>query len=181
MSSENHTNIVRLAHSRFYQGEPAKRKDVFDKVVTSVWSFESDTGILTYAATVYKKSGPRDFWCKQQHKTQAMDRFKNNPLRIRMISQNAHELTSSGVDWFISRHCIYHYGTHNKTDPDVRRVHHEYHVRPDFNSHYNPYYKQESYEIHGSISAPRTCLPSFTIAGVCIGVLCLTWYVVTTC
>jgi hypothetical protein len=132
---------IRLAHSRFMKSEPAFCKDIFDKIVTSVWSFDPETKILTYGATVFRKSTKNDFWNKRQHKNRALERFEQNPIRVKLCVQNgvhASELQSSAIDWFISSHLIYKFGTHNKNAPDVRRVHFETKVRPDFNSFYDP-------------------------------------------
>lgn len=143
---------IRLAHSRFCGGEPAYEKDVFDKIVSSVWSFDPETKILTYGATVYRKSAKNDFWNKRQHKNRALERFEQNPIRVKLNVENgvkARELQSSAIDWFISSHLIYKFGTHNKNVPDVRRVHFETKVRNDFNSFYDPTYS-EDYVLGGS-------------------------------
>ena len=130
---------VRLAHSRFLHGQVAFEKDIFDKIVTTAWSYEPKTRVLTYGATVYKKMGKSDFWNKREHKDQALARFMENPLRIKLVSAGkVGELSSTAVDWFISAHLIYKFGTHDKISPDVRRVHHETNIRPDFNEFYDP-------------------------------------------
>lgn len=129
---------VRLAHSRFLNGQVAFEKDIFDKIVTTAWSYEPKTRILTYGSTVYKKMNKSDFWNKRQHKDQALSRFMENPLRIKLISVGrVPELNSVAIDWFISAHLIYKFGTMGK-EIDVRRVHHETSIRPDFNEFYDP-------------------------------------------
>src|SRR4029078_12095316 len=98
---------IRLAHSRFCGGNPAYEKDKFNKIVTSVWSFDPTTKVLTYAATVYRKSAKNDFWNKREHKNRALEQFEQNPIRVKLNVQkdvNARELQSSAIDWFISSH-----------------------------------------------------------------------------
>ena len=154
---------IRLAHSRFCGGNPAYEKDVFDKIVTSVWSFDPVTKVLTYAATVYRKSAKNDFWNKRQHKNRALERFEQNPIRVKLFVNegvNAAELQSSAIDWFISSHLIYKFGTHNKNSPDVRRVHFESRIRPDFNSYYDPTYS-EHYVLGGSRGYQECSDPEF--------------------
>ena len=142
---------VRLAHSRFLDGQVAFEKDVFDKIVTSAWSYEPQTRILTYGATVYKKVGKTDFWNKRQHKDQALSRFMENPLRIKLISVGrVPEMNSVSIDWFISAHLIYKFGVCGK-ELDVRRVHHETGIRPYFNEFYDP-----SFSTKYIIGGPRS-------------------------
>tara|TARA_R110002153_G_scaffold104980_1_gene243179 strand:- start:92 stop:637 length:546 start_codon:yes stop_codon:yes gene_type:complete len=140
---------VRLAHSRFYKGIPVSKFEKFDKVVTTLWSFQADKSILTYAATVFKKKDRGDFWYKKQHRETTQERFTQNPIRMHLILPEGPELSSSPVDWFISRFLIYQYGTHNKVSPDVRRVHHEVTVSENFNQKYDPFYREDRYIING--------------------------------
>lgn len=146
---------IRLAHSRFMQGEPAYCKDVFDKVVSSVWSFDPTTKVLTYGATIYRKSGKSDYWNKKEHKNRALERFEQNPIRVKLTvgkGNNVPELQSSAIDWFIASHLVYKFGTHNKNFPDVRRIQFETRVRPDFNTFYDPTYS-ENYVLGGKLSS----------------------------
>ena len=140
---------VRLAHSRFYKGTPVSKFEKFDKVVTTLWNFQADKSILTYAATVFTKKGRGDFWHKKEHTEMAQQRFAQNPIRVHLILPQGPELSSSPVDWFISRFLIYQYGTHNKISPDVRRVHHEVTVTENFNQKYDPFYREDRYIING--------------------------------
>jgi len=141
---------VRLAHSRFFHGKPVSKFEEFDKVVTSVWTFQPDKSILTYASTVFTKKSNSDFWVKKVHREKAQERFENNPIRVHIIREaEGPEMSSTPVDWFISRCLIYEFGTHNKISPDVRRLHHEKVVRNDFNEHYDPFYRPERYLLNG--------------------------------
>ncbi len=145
---------VRLAHSRFFHGQVAFEKDIFDKIVTTAWSYEPETQILTYGATVYKKVNKNDFWNKRQHKDQALSRFMETPLRIKLVADGrVPELNSSAIDWFIGAHLIYKFGVCDRVNPDVRRVHHETNIRPDFNEFYDP-----SYSPKYIIGGPRKML-----------------------
>jgi hypothetical protein len=149
-------------------------KDQFDKVVSSVWSFDPETHVLTYAATVFKKTNKSDFWNKRQHKNRALERFEKNPLRVKLVldyecDQTAPELQSSAIDWFISSHLIYKFGTHNKNEVDVRRVHFETRIRPDFNTFYDPSYS-ENYILGGPKS--KDCEdPEFPYGFLIFGIL----------
>lgn len=148
---------VRLSHSRFLKNSPAQKKDTFDKVVTTVWTFEPETSVLTYGATVYKKAGKSDFWNKKEHKEQAMKRFQENPIRVQLLSRDTvPELMSRAIDWFISSHLVFKYGTHNKTNPDVRRVHYENYISDDFNEFYDPYYRREEIQLQDKFQRGRT-------------------------
>lgn len=173
---------VRLAHSRFLKNCPSQQKDSFDRVVTSVWCYEPETSILTYGATVYKKADKTDTWSKREHKEKAMQRFTDTPIRVKLLcapeSNGISELGSTAVDWFISTHLVFEYGTHNKTSPDVRRVHHERFIRDDFNTFYDPYYVDEEYVLGGpkpkSNKSTGDCFPLgcffstlIVVAGVC--------------
>jgi hypothetical protein len=143
---------VRLAHSRFHKNIPSDKKDSFDKVVTSVWSYDPGSSVLTYGATTYVKSGKSDFWNKKYHKETALKRFTENPIRVKLNPEDSKgncELDSTAIDWFISSHMVYQYGTHNKIVPDVRRVHHERTIRSDFNEFYDPYFSQQEYVMGG--------------------------------
>lgn len=128
--------MARIYHSRFYKGVPVYKDSKFDKVVTTAWTYESSTSVLTYAATVFVKNGNSDFWNKKIHREETLKRFENNPIRIKLFREEGPELSNNAVDWYISRYLIFHCGTHNKVSPDVRRVHHELKIKSDFNEHY---------------------------------------------
>ena len=167
---------IRLAHSRFCGGEPAYCKDVFDKIVSSVWSFDPETKVLTYGATIYRKSGKSDFWNKRQHKNRALERFEQNPIRVTLINEKGVkpcELQSAAIDWFIASHLIYKFGTHNKNAPDVRRVHFETKVRADFNSFYDPTFS-ENYVLGGSKPCEECRDPSFPYVACILGIVICT-------
>ena len=129
----------RITHSRFYKHHPVTRRDKFDRVVTSVWTYEPKTCILTYGAVVYTKESPTDFWVRRVHKEEAMKRFTENPIRIKLVrvGLDRRELTSIAVDWFISTHLIFKVGTHNKEEVNVRRVQGECNVYDNFNEDYD--------------------------------------------
>jgi len=141
---------VRLAHSRFYKGKPVSKSETFDKIVTTVWHFQPNKSILTYASTIFTKKSSNDFWNKREHKMRAQERFESNPIRVHIMQDSlGPELSSTPVDWFISRYLVYQFGTYNKISPDVRRVHHEFHIPNNFNEHYDPFYRPERYILNG--------------------------------
>ena len=141
---------VRLAHSRFFKGKSVSRSEKFDKVVTTLWSFQPDKSILTYASSVFTKKSKNDFWVKKEQRKNVQERFENNPIRVHIIRDDfGPEMSSTPVDWFISSYLIFQYGTHNKISPDVRRVHHEITVKNDFNEHYDPFYRPDRYIVNG--------------------------------
>jgi hypothetical protein len=125
----------RLSHCKLYKGKPVFG-DKFDKVVTTAWSYEPDVSILTYVATVYTKNSKTDFWKRKSHKEETLKRFRENPIRIKLISERGPELMNNAVDWCIATDLIFKFGVFNKNTPDVRRVHHEYNIYSDFNDRY---------------------------------------------
>lgn len=128
----------RLAHSRFNQGVPVRRSQPFDRVVTSVWSFDPENSILTYGSTIFNKDSHNDHWDKKKHHAKALERFVKNPLRIVLESSHNFELCNISIDWFISQKLVYRFGTHNN-QLDVRRLHGTITVPDDFNNCYSPF------------------------------------------
>lgn len=148
---------VRLAHSRFLENSPAERKDLFDRVVSSAWTYDPKTSILTYGATVYRKAGKSDFWNKQMHKDTALERFTDSPLRI--FLNNTHycpKLSSSAIDWFIARNLIFKFGTHNKNERSSGNFDFEIYIYSDFNIDNDPYYVTQQQEVKVG-SSNSTC------------------------
>ena len=137
---------MRFAHSRFYQNSPAIKGEEYDRVVTTAWTFEPNVCILTYGATVYKKTG--DFWDRRGHLETAKERFANNPIRVHLQSKGqVQEISNIAMDWYVASNLIFKFGTHNKNDVDVRRVHGEVVIPLDFNESYsflNEYYSDIS-------------------------------------
>jgi len=132
----------RLSHCKLYKGKPVFDENKFDRVVTTAWNYESDVCILTYAATVYTKTSDTDFWKRKDHKEETLKRFKENPIRIKLISDRCPELMNNAMDWCIARDLVFKFGAFNKIFPDVRRVHHEFKIHNDFNQHYYTLYSE---------------------------------------
>ena len=136
---QKNSKPYRVAHSRFLKGEPVCKKDKYDRVVTSVWSF--DDSVLTYAATVFKQTNSRDLWNKSDHLYKALERYTKNPLRIKLATfvpkEYMAELSNISMDWYVAEHLIYKFGTHNKNPIDVRKVHGETTIYTDFNQEYS--------------------------------------------
>lgn len=159
----------RLSHNKFYKSKPVFGDSKFDKVVTTMWTYESDVCILTYAATVFKKDSETDFWKRKNHKEETLKRFKENPIRIKLFSEKCPELMNNAMDWYIAKDLIFKYGTHNKTYPDVRRVHHEVQLRPDFNEYYYTLYSDIYQEDSEHCSSCPFSPSSYYIFGFVVG------------
>jgi hypothetical protein len=133
---------MRTAHSRFLNKEPVGKRDGFDRVVTSVWSLDKNTNILTYGAVVYRKNGPNDHWRKRQHYLKAVERFHNTPIRVTLKYVGFNNLLLSSIsnlsmDWYIATNLIFKFGTHDKTGvPDVG-FHGTSTIYDDFNETYS--------------------------------------------
>ena len=149
--NEKSTTILRIAHSRFKKMLPVRKNDnSYDRVVTSVWTFNPETHILTYSATKFQKVTCTDHWNKNAHLKRALERFHSCPRRIHLKSASPLEMSNAAMDWFISKKLIYVFGTHNKeATPDVRRIHFEKIIKSDFNIKYDPFYKPENYKMMG--------------------------------
>jgi len=146
------TGEVRIAHCRFEKNgsngkkwESLYRKDRFDRVVSIVWSFDNETRLLTYGATVYKKEGPSDFWVKKEHREKALERYHNNPVRVKLITvgntgniyrnQDIYLLKRAAIDWYIALELIYLYGVSNKYKDTKTKL-----IAHNFNKDYDIFY-----------------------------------------
>ena len=129
---------MRLAHSRFIDNKAVAKVEKFDRVVTTAWVFEPQHSLLTYGATVYQCENSKDHWDKRIHRERAIERFQNNPIRIVLKSDGPiPEPCNISVDWFIASHLIFIFGTHNKNEVDVRRIHGNVKIGSDFNNKYS--------------------------------------------
>lgn len=111
---------MRTAHSRFLNKQPVGKRDEFDRVVTSVWSLDKNTNVLTYGAVVYFKNGPNDHWGKRRHYLKAVERFHKNPVRVSLqyvgfFNQTLSSMANLSMDWYIATNLIFKFGTHDKT------------------------------------------------------------------
>ena len=90
---------MRAAHSRFMKNTPVAKGKDFDRVVTSVWTFDHNTRVLTYGATIYRKENSHDSWDKNLHLKRAIERFNDNPIRIVLKARGGmKELSPISVD-----------------------------------------------------------------------------------
>ncbi len=139
MSCYDRSRRLRFAHSRFHKGKPVCKGEKFDRVVTSVWTFDTDVSILTYGATVFKKENRGDHWSRRAHVKQAVERFNDNPLRIKLIRpvwlrELLVEIDSIPMDWYIATNLIYKFGTQSKSDEQIEKT---VDIPFDFNTRYS--------------------------------------------
>lgn len=125
---------MRVVHSRFYQGKPVRKCETCDKIVTTCWSYDRDTHVLSYGATVFTKSAPpgnKSVWNKAEHTYTATDRFKENPTKLVMLFNAGVTpgLRNVAIDWHIADKYIYKYGCQGKIG--------SVNVEWDFNNEYS--------------------------------------------
>lgn len=125
---------VRIVHSRFYQGNPVRKSQPYDKIVTSCWSYNRDTHILSYGATVYTKS-EKSAWYKTEHKYTAIERYEKQPVKLVMLSDL--HLRNVAIDWHIACEYIFKFGCFAKTGSVC--------IDRDYNTQYS-YLKPETVE-----------------------------------
>ena len=127
----------RVAHIRYRNGETVHKtlSDQMDRVVTVVWNYYPKKNMLTYGATVYKKSDPTDRWSKHDHYDQAKQRFDLAPI---MVNFNSIEpFSKKAMDKYIADKLIYFYGCFSTV---LDQTHHiTKHI--DINPQYDPYFK----------------------------------------
>ena len=156
----------RICHCRFLNKKAMlNNKNIYDRIVTIVWSFNPRKSILTYGAAVYKKSCNNDYWYKQIHRDEANERFINAPIRISLVSKDNSnkfnsEITNHAMDWFISKVLVYKYGCYNKNKVDVRRIQGEEEIHQDFNEKYDPIYSDDIDDIDDSWNFNENCTRS---------------------
>jgi len=140
LCTNNLPTPVRVAHSKFCDDVPLNRNDnTFNKIVSSVWSYEPATRILTYGATVFRKTSNKDFWVRKSHRERALERFYQNPVRVCLSSQwGKVSLASVAVDWFIARELIFKYGVQGGTELPI----HEVVIDTYFNRQHDPFYRE---------------------------------------
>lgn len=160
---------MRLAHLHFNEGKPVRKDEYYDRVVTVYWTFEPDVSILTYGATVFKKEYSSDHWKKKEHKQKALERYRNNPIRIHLISkeQNPKEIENFAMDWFVAKNLVFYYGAYHK-GLDVRRIHGEKEIPSNFNSKYSFLKEEEedwSWEEEETASNCGSWMPFIIVAG----------------
>ncbi len=130
----------RVAHCRFLEDRPVLvRKEKYDKVVTIVWSYDIETNMLRYGATVYRREAPNDHWLKVQHRQYAELRYNLKPIVIKFlgVQEEYENMKNHAIDWCIARSLIKQFGAYQKEDKNTGG---DFVVFPGFNEHYDPYY-----------------------------------------
>ena len=107
-------NPYRLSHCRFNNIKPLyKYKHCLaetNRVVSVAWKYDEKTEMLSYGATIYKKSN--DSWIKKDHSQTAIERFTTCPLHFKVTFSNLTNRTS--IDWYIARALVLKYGCYFK-------------------------------------------------------------------
>ncbi len=104
----------RLSHCRFDNIKPLyKYKNCLtetNRVVSVAWKYDEKTEILSYGATIYKKSN--DNWIKKDHSQTAIERFTTCPLHFKVDLKKL--ITRTSIDWYIARVLVLKYGCYFK-------------------------------------------------------------------
>src|SRR5665647_978443 len=110
----------RIAHCRFLNRDPIHKmieedSGYYNRIVTSAWSYDVVTSILTYGATVYTKSEGSKCWVKKTHRERATERYYKNPIRVKLIySRNKVQLSDIAMDWYIAEILTFMFGACSK-------------------------------------------------------------------
>jgi len=110
----------RIAHCRFLNRDPIHKmreedSGYYNRIVTSAWSYDVVTSILTYGATVYTKSEGSKCWVKKTHRDRATERYYKNPIRVKLIySRNKVQLSDIAMDWYIAEILTFMFGACSK-------------------------------------------------------------------
>ena len=105
--------------------------DTYDKVVTAMWSYDSETKYLRYGATVYKKGvkssneflpsnsrsfNPKsDIWIgRKRSLATARVRYENSPIYVHLPDARITERVMEIIGTFIVNSCINRFGHFNK-------------------------------------------------------------------
>lgn len=106
-------DLPRVSHCRFNKLEPIylkSSKNGFNRVVTVAWNFDTESKVLTYAATVFKKVRSNEIWVKKMHREEALERFEKSPIRIQFLDCEPKYLNKFAIDWFIARKLVFNFG-----------------------------------------------------------------------
>lgn len=167
-----HSFKMRTAHSRFLDKIAVKKGASYDRVVTSVWSIDPSTKILTYGATIYRRAAPNDHWHKADHRSLAQQRFLLNPIRVQLqFSGDITTLSCISIDWYIADNLIFKFGTHDKQkNSNINEVF----IANDFNEQYSlltPYEEKSHISLFPKESVKTDW---FNSACIIVGFICLT-------
>ena len=125
----------RVAHIRYRNGQHVHKSfsDHMDRVVTVIWNYYPKKNILTYGATVYKKSGMTDRWSKQEHYDQAKTRFDVAPIMIKF--DLIEPFSKKAMDRYIADKVIYFYGCFSTVKDHTHAI-----TKPISLRNYDPYF-----------------------------------------
>lgn len=121
------TSILRTTHCRFYNHRrvPRNRKSddgkiltqPFDRVVTIAWTYNQESKMVRYGATVFIKENPDDCWNKKLHRKTAVARYNEAPVEVYVDWENVRssedEKIGPALDRYISEMLIYSSGVDN--------------------------------------------------------------------
>lgn len=153
----------RIAHSRFNGNQQVTRRDSFDRVVTSVWSYEN--GVIRYGATVYKRNTKNVSWNRKDHIMTALNRYMRFPvfLRLKFGDDQSSVPCPVAIDWFIAKLAVEVFGCLDKNNSEEVQGPVNYGTSYYFNKRYDP--RRERYEnddtewnILGSAQVPTLVL-----------------------
>ena len=108
------TSVIRISHCRYRDGARVRRNEVFDKVVTVVWTYDQEDEALHYGAAVYN-SESTDNWNKAVYRHLAMDRYYGSPVKVlidwKEFRERDDEMIGPVLDRCISSRFVNEYGT----------------------------------------------------------------------
>ncbi len=102
----------RIVHSRFYDGKPVRKSEPCNRIVTSCWSYDKETQVLTYGSTVYTRTD-KSAWNRTAHRLKATERYDKNPCKIVLLAKLSPK--SAAIDWHIASEYIFKFGCEGKT------------------------------------------------------------------
>jgi hypothetical protein len=133
--------MVRTVHARFLNKKLVTKTDPFNKVISVIWSYDTDTSILRYGATVYHYS--KKFWNKKEHRETALKRYEETPIEVLIVKKNDYNPRYVAMDRFIATSLIYKYGC-SDVNGEPTRVEN---IGTNFNEIYFPEKKESEKQI----------------------------------
>lgn len=126
---------MRITHSRFNNGKPVRKGQDCNRIVTSCWSYDSETRILRYGATVFVKDDSKTFWNKQLHRDTAEKRYEQSPVLVKLIPTTDFTRFAKGprnvaIDWHIATEFIFRF---HPFDISENKHVNDYIIDDDFN------------------------------------------------
>lgn len=87
------SDIQHIFHLRFFKGKYLTASQIqdgceYDKIISGVWSYNTDSNTLRYGATVYRKASKKDVWVGKSHShTRALKRYTDNPVYVKLTGR----------------------------------------------------------------------------------------------